>query len=37
MGLVSAVHTEEDIGRTVEAFGAAFDGMLEEGIIGATK
>ena len=37
MGLVSAVHTEEDIDQTIQAFGAAFDGMLEEGIIGATK
>lgn len=37
MGLVSAVHTEEDIDQTVAAFGAAFDGMLEERIIKATK
>ncbi len=33
MGLVSAAHTAEDIDRTVEAFGAAFDGMLAEGIV----
>ena len=36
-GLVSAVHSEEDIDQTIEAFGAAFDGMLAEGIIGTTK
>ncbi len=29
---VSAVHSEQDIDQTVEAFGAAFDGMLDEGI-----
>ncbi len=33
MGLVSAAHTEEDIDRTITAFGAAFDGMLAEGTI----
>jgi glutamate-1-semialdehyde aminotransferase len=33
MGLVSAAHTAEDIDQTIEAFGAAFDGMLDEGII----
>ncbi|NQT05644.1 MAG: aminotransferase class III-fold pyridoxal phosphate-dependent enzyme [Dehalococcoidia bacterium] len=37
MGLMSAVHTEEDIDQTVAAFGAAFDGMLEERIIKAPK
>ncbi|MCH8864652.1 MAG: aminotransferase class III-fold pyridoxal phosphate-dependent enzyme [Chloroflexi bacterium] len=33
MGLVSAAHTAGDIDQTIEAFGAAFDGMLAEGII----
>ncbi|MFC1903959.1 aspartate aminotransferase family protein [Chloroflexota bacterium] len=33
LGLVSAVHTAEDIDRTIGAFGATFDGMLGEGII----
>ncbi len=32
IGWVSAVHTDEDIGMSVEAFGRAFDGMIEEGI-----
>jgi len=32
-GWVSAVHTEEDIDRTIEAFGLVLDGMLAEGII----
>jgi len=33
IGWVSAVHTEEDIDRTIEAFGKALDGLLEEGVI----
>jgi glutamate-1-semialdehyde aminotransferase len=33
LGLVSAVHTEEDIAQTIDAFGAALDGMLVEGVI----
>ncbi|MBT9161775.1 MAG: Glutamate-1-semialdehyde 2,1-aminomutase 1 [Dehalococcoidia bacterium] len=33
IGWVSAVHTEEDIDQTIEAFGLALDGMLAEGII----
>jgi glutamate-1-semialdehyde aminotransferase len=33
IGWVSAVHTEEDINQTIEAFGCALDGMLAEGII----
>ncbi|HEX77562.1 MAG TPA: aminotransferase class III-fold pyridoxal phosphate-dependent enzyme [Dehalococcoidia bacterium] len=37
IGWVSAVHTDEDIHRTIEAFGAALDGMLEEGAINAPK
>jgi len=37
IGWVSAVHTEEDIDQTIEAFGAALDGMLAEGIIKTTK
>ena len=37
MAVVSAVHTEEDIDQSIQAFGAAFDGMLAEGIIGTTK
>jgi glutamate-1-semialdehyde 2,1-aminomutase len=36
-GLVSAVHSEEDIDQTIAAFGAAFDGMLEEKIIEPAK
>ncbi|MCL0092904.1 aminotransferase class III-fold pyridoxal phosphate-dependent enzyme [Dehalococcoidia bacterium] len=32
-GWVSAVHTEEDIDQTIEAFGEVLDGMLEEGVI----
>ena len=34
-GPVSAVHTVADIDQTIGAFGAAFDGMLEEGIVKA--
>ena len=37
MGLVSAVHTKEDIDQTIEAFGVAFDGILAEGIIEKVK
>jgi glutamate-1-semialdehyde 2,1-aminomutase len=33
MGVVSAVHTETDIEQSIKAFGAAFDGLLAEGII----
>lgn len=33
MGLVSPVHSDEDIKQTVKAFGAAMDGMREEGKI----
>lgn len=33
VGWVSAVHTEEDIRQTTGAFGAALDGMLEDGVI----
>ena len=33
VGWVSAIHTEEDINRTVTAFGAALDGMVDDGII----
>jgi glutamate-1-semialdehyde 2,1-aminomutase len=33
MGLVSSAHTNDDIDRTIEAFGNAFDGMLAEGSI----
>ncbi len=33
VGWVSAVHTDEDIRQTIDAFGAALDGMREEGII----
>lgn len=33
IGWVSAVHTEEDIEQTIEGFGRAFDGMIEEGVI----
>jgi hypothetical protein len=32
---VSAVHSEQDIDQTIDAFGAAFDSMLAEGIIKA--
>lgn len=32
-GWVSAVHTEEDIDQTIEAFGKVLEGMLEDGII----
>ncbi len=34
-GFVSTAHTEEDITRTIEAFGAALDGMLADGVIKA--
>ena len=34
IGWVSAVHTEEDIDRTIDAFGLALDGMIEEGVFG---
>jgi glutamate-1-semialdehyde 2,1-aminomutase len=37
LGLVSAVHTEEDVAQTIDAFGAALDGMLEEGVIEKAK
>ena len=37
LGLVSAVHSEEDIDQTIAAFGTAFDGMIAEGFIGMTK
>lgn len=33
IGWVSAIHTEEDVAQTVEAFGRALDGMIEEGVI----
>ncbi len=33
IGWVSAVHTEQDIDQTIEAFGSVLDGMIEEGAI----
>lgn len=36
-GFVSAVHTEEDIAQTIEAFGLALDGMVADGVIEAAK
>lgn len=36
-GLVSAVHSKEDVDQSIEAFGAAFDGMLAEGFIKKSK
>ncbi len=36
LGFVSAVHTEGDIKQTITGFGAAFDGMLAERIIGTS-
>ena len=33
IGFVSAVHSDEDIEQTVEAFGRAFDEMIEDGIL----
>jgi glutamate-1-semialdehyde 2,1-aminomutase len=33
VGWVSAVHTEEDISRTVAAFGAALNGMVADGVL----
>lgn len=33
IGWVSAVHTERDIDETVQAFGAALDGLMDEGVI----
>ncbi|MCL4465240.1 MAG: hypothetical protein M1389_04285 [Chloroflexi bacterium] len=33
IGFVSAVHSDEDIDQTVEAFGQAFDEMTADGIL----
>lgn len=33
IGFVSAVHGDEEIGQTVDAFGRAFDEMIEDGIL----
>ena len=33
-GFVSAVHTDEDVDRTVRAFGASLDTLIEEGMDG---
>lgn len=33
VGSVSAVHTENDISQTVEAFGLVLDGMISDGVI----
>ena len=33
VGWVSAIHTDEDISRTVTAFGSALDGMVADGVL----
>ena len=33
MGMVSPAHTEADIEQTIEVFGKAMDGLLEEGVV----
>jgi hypothetical protein len=33
VGSVSAVHTENDISQTIEAFGSVLDGMISDGTI----
>ena len=36
-GFTSAVHTEEDIDKTVEVFKSSLDAMIAEGVLGAGK
>jgi len=33
MGMVSPAHTDADIEQTIEVFGKAMDGLLEEGVV----
>jgi glutamate-1-semialdehyde aminotransferase len=35
MGMVSPVHTDEDIAQTITAFGKAMDGLLAGGLVKA--
>jgi glutamate-1-semialdehyde 2,1-aminomutase len=37
MGVVSALHTEEDIEQSIGKFGAAFDGLLKDGLVGVHR
>lgn len=37
IGWVSAVHSDEDLEQTIEAFGRALDGMIDEGVISSRR